>query len=146
MLLRDHFPKIQSFLESQPEIPHLIIAPPGRAIILSELMTSCVVVLPTRESLRAWPQNQIPVKTYTEVEFQPHWNYLVEVLHPGADDADLNALLSSWTAPTGSKLILLASIRLPNLSYPYYQVVTETVNPDERIEALEAPLDKEGQL
>jgi hypothetical protein len=135
MLLRDHFPKIQPFLESDPENPHLIIAPPGRALILSELVGPCVVVLPTRESLRAWPQNHIPLQTYTEVEFQSDTIYLVEVLQPGAADADLNALLARWRAPNGSKLIFLASIMLPDWSYPYYRVITETVDPDARVEA-----------
>src|SRR5579884_498175 len=99
MLLRDHFPKIKPFLDSDPEKPHLIIAPPGRAVILSELLGPCVVALPTRESLRAWPQEKtnVALKTYTQVEFQPETIYLVEVLHLGADDADLNALLARWT-------------------------------------------------
>lgn len=135
MLLRDHFPKIQPFLESSPDKPHLIIAPPGRALILSAWMSPCVVALPTRETIRAWPQNQTSLTTYTEVNFQLNTTYLVEVLQPGTDDADLKALLARWTAPSGSKLVFLASLMLPNWSYPFYKVVTGNSDPDERIES-----------
>lgn len=144
MLLRDHFPKIQPFLELDPEQPHLIVAPSGRALILSELVGPCVVVLPTRESLKSWPHNNISLQTYTEVQFQPNLVYLVEVLQPGANDMDLNALLDRWTAPNGSKLVLLSSIRLPYVVL-YYQVVTEMVDPDARVDVFPNPSREKGE-
>jgi len=137
MLLRDHFSRIQSFLELTPKLPHLIIAPPGRAVILSELLSPCQVLLPTAEAVRTFQRLRpnILTKKYTEFIPQAGQTFLVEVLHPGAEDADLMALLSTWqqNPPIGSKLILLASIKLPVWPYPYYEVVTELFTPDERI-------------